>query len=618
MKKLVFWVNCQAGAIHYMLNKYYPETYDIHHFINYEYIREKRTLPDEFLDADVFIYQNYSFCDDPTYELSNILTNILNPDCVKICIPFLQCDALFCYNPLSPHNSKTISNEFPHGKFFIGVEHIERELDADAGYKSIIVNNAYRSLVHENAISPEIIKKCYDRNLEYFQNKILESDVPELYEFIVSNFHRVRLFHNRNHPTGILIHELVKGAFRELGLFYPDKDRETNIAVFNYHLNLNDWVMPILPCVQRYHGLEFDCSICSSKYDSTITDLYTFVQRYIDAFYVPPLLKQSEVFLDDEFIDNASWFYIPSNKKLIPWFSNICHYFLVIHGNYYINDFEYTDHFSEFVQDVNNNKIYIPEVLNERQGLELDRVVFIKIPFLNAGHAFGNITRAIYKIKHNPLLSDYTIVITKELVDFSPFLLSVITLFFQDVVVVYDNTTVQFKSAYIICDHSVKSEIATGYLIDRLKFIVNVTEPTNISENICLIKTPITKSGNNKRMFDAEYNDFIRTYGFMIVIPENYTIVELFRIIYGAKRVIMSWGCCSYLNSVFVNPDASVLVLGHEGYKYEYDQFPGDKIFDSEWFPVKSRMKLCALYLESDLTTNGKEILDEKIRALFI
>lgn len=163
-----------------------------------------------------------------------------------------------------------------------------------------------------------------------------------------------------------------------------------------------------------------------------------------------------------------------------------------------------------------------------------------------------------------------------------------------------------------------KSEIAIDYLIDRLKSIVDATEPTNISENICLIKTPITKSGNNKRMFDAEYNDFIRTYGFMIVIPEDYTIIELFRIIYGAKRVIMSWGCCSYLNSVFVKPDASVLVLGHEEYRYEYDQFPGSQIYDSAWFPVKSRVKLSALYLDSKLTYRMRQILDEKIKALFI
>ena len=611
MQKLVFWVNCQAGAIHYMLNKYYPGEYDIHHFTNYQYIRERRTLPKEFLDADVFIYQNYSFREDPTYELSNILNNVLKPSCRRVCIPFLQCDALFCYKSVSPRNHKTISREFPHGKFYSGVEQIEYYLDKD-GNKSDIIESAYQHLICETALSKETIQGYYDRNFEYFHNKIMASDVPELFDFIKSNFHKIRLFHNRNHPTGILMNELVKGVFLNLSLsVYPAYDQD-NIDVLNYHLNLNDWVMPILPCVQKFHGLEFDCGACSSKYHPSITDVHSFVKAYVHAFHLP-IYKQTDIFQDDGFIENAQWFYVPSDKQLIPWFSNICHYFLVIHNDYYINDFEYGDVFAEFVQDVNTD---ISTVLKApRKILEINRAVFIKIPFLNAGHAFGNITRAIYKIKHNPLLADYTVIITQELVDFSPFLLSIITLFFQDVVVVDDNTTVQFKSAYIIRDYSVKCETATVYLIDRLKSIT-ATDP--ISENICLIKTPITKSGNNNRVFDAEYNDFIKTYGFRIIVPENYTIVELFRIIYGAKHVIMSWGCCSYLNSVFVNPESSVLVLGHEGYKYEYEHFPGDQIFDSEWFPVKSRVKLCALYLESELTSNGKEILDEKIRALFI
>jgi hypothetical protein len=191
-------------------------------------------------------------------------------------------------------------------------------------------------------------------------------------------------------------------------------------------------------------------------------------------------------------------------------------------------------------------------------------------------------------------------------------------MFFQDVVIIDDSTLVKFKSAYIIRDLSVKCDIANGYLIDRLKSIVNITDANGVCDNICLIKTPITKSGNNTRVFDGEYNDFIKSYGFMTVIPENYTIIELFRLIYGAKRVIMSWGCCSYLNSVFVNPNSNVLVLGHDEYKHEYDQFPGFRIYDSAWFPVKSRAKLSALYLESELTNRVKVILDEKIRSLFI
>jgi len=616
MKKLIFWANCQAGSIHFALNKYYPNAYDIYHFANYQYIRNKKTLPTEFLDADVFIYQNYAYCDDPTYELKNILNNILKPTCIKICIPFLQCDALFCYKPDSPRNHKTITAEFPHGKFFTGVEYIERELNIP-GNKPEVFSRAYYALIDENAISRETINQYYDRNFEYFRSKILESDVPELYEFIQSNFHKFRLFHNRNHPTGILMNELVKGVFRSLSLTYPNQDTKTNIDVFNYHLNLNDWVMPILPCVQQYHGLEFDCATCSSKYHPNISDIDSFTRAYVDAFYVQ-LYKQSDIFQDDGFVEDASWFAVFSDKKLIPWFSNICHYFLVKNENYYINDFEYRPQFDQFVQEVNLGQTQISQILNDRVILEINRAIFIKIPFLNAGHSFCNIVNAIYKIKQNPALEDYTIVITQELVDFSSFLTSIIYMFFSNVVVINDNTIVKFKSAYIIRDYAIKHAPSITYLLENLHHCTLYINPPIQCDNICLIKTPITKSGNNNRFFDGAYNNHIRSYGFMIVVPENYNITELFSIIYGAKCVIMSWGCCSYLNSVFVNPEASILILGHNQYKYEYDQFPGDQIYDTDWFPVKSRVKLSALHMDSELTPQMKQILDEKIKGLFI
>ena len=77
-------------------------------------------------------------------------------------------------------------------------------------------------------------------------------------------------------------------------------------------------------------------------------------------------------------------------------------------------------------------------------------------------------------------------------------------------------------------------------------------------------------------------------------MPETYDITSLFNIIYNAKNVIMSWGCCSYLNSAFVNENANVLVIAHIGYENEYievrDDYPGG-IFKSAWFPKKCNKK---------------------------
>jgi hypothetical protein len=282
MYKIVFWANCQSGSIHYMFNKYFHDIYKIYHFLNYEYIKNNKELPDEIADADFFIYQNYSKQEDPTYSLDNII-NMLKPECKKICIPFLQCDSLFCYNSVSPHNSKTITQEFPHGKFFYGIEHIENELKLSYNSnKETIISNAYKNMTDDQAIPKETIDKYKYRNLEYFENKILSSDVPELFNFIQNNFTKVRLFYNRNHPTGLLLNELVKGVFRCMNLEYPSND-PTNIIVLDDILN--DWCMPILPCVQKYYQLEFDCKV-HSKYHPNIIDLYSFIETYVDSFFI--------------------------------------------------------------------------------------------------------------------------------------------------------------------------------------------------------------------------------------------------------------------------------------------------------------------------------------------
>ena len=74
-----------------------------------------KLIPQEFYNADIFIYQNYSDKPNSEYDLSNILNNILPASCIKICISFLQFDATFCYNENDKQNIKTKSDDFYNG-----------------------------------------------------------------------------------------------------------------------------------------------------------------------------------------------------------------------------------------------------------------------------------------------------------------------------------------------------------------------------------------------------------------------------------------------------------------------------------------------------------------------
>jgi hypothetical protein len=283
MKQIIFWTNCQGSAIIRSLQNQYPNLYKVDSFLNYEYIKNNLQLPSMFKEADIFIYQNYSDKPGSIYDLTYVF-NQLKQDCVKICIPFLQFDAIYSYNNDSPHNSKTIGNNLPFGKFFYGID-IIHNLVKDIEFANlsqtqidIIIDNVYIKLISDDVISEETIKYYHDRSLEYLQNKILTSDVPQLYDYIQNNWKTTRLFHNRNHPTGILLNILVKCVFNKLGLEYTD-----NINFLESILS--DWVMPVLPCVKKYYNINFD-DICSSWYNSEIIDTKTFVKHYIQDLYI--------------------------------------------------------------------------------------------------------------------------------------------------------------------------------------------------------------------------------------------------------------------------------------------------------------------------------------------
>ena len=99
-----------------------------------------------------------------------------------------------------------------------------------------------------------------------------------------------------------------------------------------------------------------------------------------------------------------------------------------------------------------------------------------------------------------------------------------------------------------------------------------------------------------------KYNDFFIENGFVRIIPDTMNIIELYNIINNSKNIIMSWGCCSYLNSIFANECCNILILGHEKYKHEYDAVSDPAQYPNfyKWFPKKTYKSLFIDGLTSD------------------
>jgi len=280
-KKLIILANCQGNPLRHMLQKYYSNLFNIINYTNYEYINKNLDLPLDIKDADYFLYQNYSN-NDEKYDLKNILENVLKKECIKICFPSLHsCNLIFCYNIFSPNNHKTITKEKPFGEFFFGISSIIDEIkkyDYNVDDKNEFINKIIEISNSDSFISEETILYHKKRTFDFLENKCLSSDVPEIYDFIKNNFTKIRLWHNPNHPTGILMNELIKLIFLKLDLEYFEN--EENIIFLNNCLS--DWVMPIFPCVSKYYNFKFNADICSSWYNKKIVNSTTYLNEYIE------------------------------------------------------------------------------------------------------------------------------------------------------------------------------------------------------------------------------------------------------------------------------------------------------------------------------------------------
>lgn len=280
-KKIVcIWANCQGGVVSGMLSRYYSSLFTIYNDNNYEYIQSKKPIPNYLKNCDIFLYQNYSDREDG-YDLNFIKKNILPNHAITISFPTLHRNYLqFPFDAQSPENTQTVDDKHPHGKFFFGIQNIRNivyELKKNKIEDSKIIDIVLNKINNIDFIDVNQIKENEERTLNFLKNKSLSSDIPEIYDFIVNNYKKQRLWHNPNHPNGILLNELCKLIFNKLGLVYPNEKQNINYL----DKQLNDWKMPIFKSVERYYNMNNVDNKCFCWVNNKIVDLNTYIIEYV-------------------------------------------------------------------------------------------------------------------------------------------------------------------------------------------------------------------------------------------------------------------------------------------------------------------------------------------------
>jgi hypothetical protein len=324
------------------------------------------------------------------------------------------------------------------------------------------------------------------------------------------------------------------------------------------------------------------------------------------------MLGTRSCFSDGNVKNEGEFFYVYCNQ---PFFHNLSQHVFKFADTYYIEDNSYAHITCDIINKYNDKTFIIPENKNK---LNLKNVLIITTgKNLNAGHAYARIMNTIFKFfKSGENVDDYSIVVTDE-IKFSKFLTSLIYFFFdKDKIFLLDNnTTLIFEKCFYCLNYEFRVIEHDRFLIDLL-LEKRANDPKILdSENICMIKTNQSYSRNNSRCFDETYNEYIKSKGFTIIRPEDYDVLGLFNILYNAKNVILSWGCCAYLNSTFLNENVNYLCLGHFSYAHEYNGF-AYIVPDHLWKPIKYNKTLYCLDLKKDLDENAIKELNIKIDEL--
>ena len=190
-------------------------------------------------------------------------------------------------------------------------------------------------------------------------------------------------------------------------------------------------------------------------------------------------------------IKKSSFFYIKRTEMVIPWYNIFTYFFYNINNNLYINDTEFKHVLDPFFININlvTNENHL--ALLQNVGFDkiiVDKAFFITYTHNNAGHIFSEIVYQIYLYKTNKL-DEYTLFITKELYDFSPFISSVIYLFFPKnlVNIINEKTLVEFNDSFVFKGSHYKNSNSIDFLVNKLKIETSLIKTHNNINPACKI-----------------------------------------------------------------------------------------------------------------------------------
>ena len=119
------------------------------------------------------------------------------------------------------------------------------------------------------------------RSFDFLKLKILDSDIPELYNYILDNWKDKKLWYNPNHPTGYLYMKLGELIFQKLNLKVSLDEKD----FCHFNSIHKDYEMPILPCIKKYYNLNFN-DTCSIRGLKNVINTETYIKEFLSCLKI--------------------------------------------------------------------------------------------------------------------------------------------------------------------------------------------------------------------------------------------------------------------------------------------------------------------------------------------
>lgn len=307
--------------------------------------------------------------------------------------------------------------------------------------------------------------------------------------------------------------------------------------------------------------------------------------------------------------------YANKESNLLPnCFLNYYNYCLIKQNNQW-NIACFAERFQKMIETFNNHEDIILKKISQetKNSYFYDEAFLISFFCANVGHSINTVLKCIQTYKSCNLST--TILVYDDILLYGNFFKSILFLFFEPHKVIFIKSLSQIhcKKLTIVenkCD--ARTDELDFFLLNCLRLQKYKLKLSRDCSKICLIKCDNTKNTFQERKFDSSWINFFQINNFTLIQAENFDVKALYYLLNSASQIVLSWGCNSYLNSVFIeNPLSHTLVLCHKGYENEYipllqgSGVAENSIERKHYFPKKGTVNYL-LNLSNSITDENK------------